>query len=71
MAMFSDMVDKFLEVFMDDFSIFGPTFDDCLQNLTKVFKRYMEMNLVWSWKKSHFMFTRESCLDTLYSRGSK
>ncbi|KAI5658431.1 hypothetical protein M9H77_27224 [Catharanthus roseus] len=34
LAIFSDMVDKFLEVFMDDFSIFGPTFEDCLNNLS-------------------------------------
>ena len=48
MAIFSDIVDKFLEDFMGDFSIFGPTFDDCLPNLTKVLKRCVEMNLVLS-----------------------
>ncbi|KAI5682009.1 hypothetical protein M9H77_03237 [Catharanthus roseus] len=33
LAIFSDMVDKFLEVFMDDFSIFEYTFEDCINNL--------------------------------------
>ncbi len=55
MAIFSDMVENFLEVFMDDFSVFGSTFDDCLRNLTKVLQRCMETNLVLSWEKSHFM----------------
>ena len=55
MSIFSDMVDKFLEIFMDDFSVFGSSFDDCLQNLSKVLKHCMEMNLVLSWKKSYFI----------------
>ena len=55
LAIFSDKVGQFLEVFIDDFSVFGSSFDDCFQNLTKVLKRWIEMNLVLSWKKSHFM----------------
>ena len=49
MAIFSDMVEKSIEVFMDDFSVIGYTFDDCLHNLTLVLKRCMETNLVLSW----------------------
>ena len=55
LSIFSDMVGQFLEVFMDDFSVFGSSFNHCLQNLTKVLKRCIEMNLVLSWEKSHFM----------------
>ncbi|XP_058203012.1 uncharacterized protein LOC131317482 [Rhododendron vialii] len=55
MSIFSDMVEEFLEVFMDDFSVFGTSFDDCLRNLSKVLKRCIEKNLVLSWEKSHFM----------------
>ena len=40
---------------MDDFLIFSPTFDDCLQNLTKVLQRCVETNLILNWEKSHFM----------------
>ena len=36
MSIFSDMVEKFLEVFIDDFTIFGYSFEDSLQNLEKV-----------------------------------
>jgi hypothetical protein len=33
LSLFSDMVERFLEVFMDNFSVFGDSFDDCLSNL--------------------------------------
>ena len=55
MVIFSDMVEKSIEVFMDDFSVIGSTFDDCLHNLTLILKRCMETNLVLNWEKCHFM----------------
>ena len=55
MAIFLDMVEKSIEVFMDDFSVIGSTFDNCLHNLTLVLKRCMETNLVLNWEKCHFM----------------
>ncbi|KAI3749744.1 hypothetical protein L2E82_20360 [Cichorium intybus] len=55
MAIFSDMVGESLEIFMDDFSIFGSSFDNCLKQLEKVLKRCTESNLILSWEKSHFM----------------
>ena len=55
MAIFSNMVEKSIEVFMDDFSVIGSTFDNCLHNLTLVLKRCMETNLVLNWEKFHFM----------------
>ena len=55
MVIFSDMVKKSIKVFMDDFSVIGYTFDDCLHNLTLVLKRCMETNLVLNWEKCHFM----------------
>src|ERR687883_472437 len=33
MSIFSDMIEEIMEVFMDDFSIYGKTFDHCLENL--------------------------------------
>lgn len=36
MAIFTDMVEDYLEVFMDDFSVVRDYFDDCLANLDKV-----------------------------------
>ena len=41
-AIFSDLIEQIMEVFMDDFTIYGKTFDNCLINLEKVFKRCKE-----------------------------
>ncbi|XP_070031788.1 uncharacterized protein [Nicotiana tomentosiformis] len=45
MEILTDMVDDFLEVSMDDFSVVGNSFDDCLNNLDKVLARCEETNL--------------------------
>ena len=55
MAIFSDMVEKSIKVFLDDFSVIGSTFVNYLHNLTLVLKRCMETNLVLNWEKCHFM----------------
>jgi hypothetical protein len=55
MSIFSDMIEKIMEVFMDDFTICGTTFDDCLENLDKVLQRHEEKYLVLNWEKYHFM----------------
>ncbi|XP_078433682.1 uncharacterized protein LOC144704977 [Wolffia australiana] len=54
-AMFSDLIGNGLEVFMDDFSVFGTSFDNCLSNLEKVLQICAKNNLVLNWEKSHFM----------------
>ncbi|KAK0582674.1 hypothetical protein LWI29_028394 [Acer saccharum] len=51
MSIFSDMVEEIIEVFMDDFSVFGDSFDLCLKNLTLVLQRCEESNLVLNWEK--------------------
>ncbi|KAH9744776.1 hypothetical protein KPL70_003833 [Citrus sinensis] len=55
LSIFSDMVERFLEVFMDNFSVFGDSFDQCLHHLTLVLQRCIEKNLVLNWEKCHFM----------------
>jgi len=40
---------------MDDFSVFGPSFEKCSENLGLVLQRCKETNLVLNWEKSHFM----------------
>ncbi|KAK8560118.1 hypothetical protein V6N12_012921 [Hibiscus sabdariffa] len=62
LAIFSDMVEEFLEVFMDDFSVSGETFDSCLGNLAKVLKRCDEADLVLNWEKFHFMVNEGTVL---------
>ncbi|GJR64942.1 reverse transcriptase domain-containing protein [Tanacetum coccineum] len=42
-------------VFMDDFSIFGNSFDTCLNNLDKMLQRCKDSHLVLNWEKCHFM----------------
>ncbi|XP_038711641.1 uncharacterized protein LOC120005855 [Tripterygium wilfordii] len=58
MAIFSDMVERIIEVFMDDFSVFGSSFDACLENLALVLKRCQATNLILNWEKCHFMVRR-------------
>jgi len=62
-ALFSSYIDRFMEVFMDDFSIFDISFNECLANLSTVLKRCVEVNLVLSWERSHFMTQEEIVLD--------
>ena len=64
LSIFGDMVVKILEVFMDNFSIFGNSFDACLQNLRNVLVRCEEKNLVLNWEKYHFMVTQGIVLGT-------
>ncbi|GKC94506.1 reverse transcriptase domain-containing protein [Tanacetum coccineum] len=54
-AIFHDMIEKTMEVFMDDFSVFGDNFSKCLVNLDKMLNRCEETNLVLNWEKCHFM----------------
>ncbi|GJT25237.1 reverse transcriptase domain-containing protein [Tanacetum coccineum] len=55
MAIFHDMIEKTMEVFMDDFSVFGDSFSTCLTHLEKMLKRCEDTNLSLNWEKSHFM----------------
>ncbi|KAM1376157.1 hypothetical protein ACFX2F_037927 [Malus domestica] len=54
-SIFSDYVERIIEIFMDDFSVFGNPFDNCLDNLTLILKHCVETNLVLNWEKCHFM----------------
>ncbi|GKF50462.1 reverse transcriptase domain-containing protein [Tanacetum coccineum] len=54
-AIFHDMIEKTMEVFMDDFLVFGDNFSKCLDNLDKMLNRCEETNLVLNWEKCHFM----------------
>jgi len=40
---------------MDDFTIYGDSFDSCLYNLSLILARCIEMNLVLNYEKCHFM----------------
>ncbi|GKD08283.1 reverse transcriptase domain-containing protein [Tanacetum coccineum] len=54
-AIFHDMIEKTMEVFMDDFLVFRGSFSSCLSHLDMMLKRYKDTNLVLNWEKCHFM----------------
>nr|GEY65634.1 reverse transcriptase domain-containing protein [Tanacetum cinerariifolium] len=55
MAIFHDMIEQTMEVFMDDFSVFGNSFSTCLTNLEKMLKRCEDTKLALNSEKSHYM----------------
>ncbi|GJZ93761.1 reverse transcriptase domain-containing protein [Tanacetum coccineum] len=55
MAIFHNMIEETMEVFMDDFSVFRDSFSTCLSHLDKMLKRCEDTNLVLNWEKCHFM----------------
>nr|GEV69669.1 reverse transcriptase domain-containing protein [Tanacetum cinerariifolium] len=55
MAIFHDMIEKTMEVFIDDFSVFGNASQSCLSYLERMLKRCEDTNLCLNWEKSHFM----------------
>nr|GEY54212.1 reverse transcriptase domain-containing protein [Tanacetum cinerariifolium] len=55
LAVFHDMIEKTMKVFMDDFLVFGNSFGTCLSHLDKMLKRCDDTNPCLNWEKSHFM----------------
>ncbi|GJQ92559.1 reverse transcriptase domain-containing protein [Tanacetum coccineum] len=70
MAIFHDMIKKTMEVFMDDFSVFGDSFSTCLSHLDKTVKR-CEEQFSPKWEKKPFHGKRKHCSwdKNLQSRG--
>ena len=67
MAIFSDFIGESMEVFMEDFLVFGPSFDACLEHLTQILDVCLKKHLVLSWEKSHFMVREGIVLGHLVS----
>ncbi|GJS68202.1 reverse transcriptase domain-containing protein [Tanacetum coccineum] len=55
MTIFHDMIEKMMEVFIDDFSVFRNSFGNCLSRMDKLLKRCEDINLCLNWEKCHFM----------------
>ncbi|XP_070034625.1 uncharacterized protein [Nicotiana tomentosiformis] len=62
------MVEDYFEIFMDDFSVVGDSFEDRLANLDKVLARYEETNLELNWEKCHLMVKEDIVLVHMISK---
>ena len=71
MSIFFDMVERFMVVFMDDFLVFGSSFDQYLYHLSLVLKRCTEANLVLNWGKCHFMVREGIVLEHIISKRNR
>ncbi|KAD6119077.1 hypothetical protein E3N88_10348 [Mikania micrantha] len=67
-AIFQDMIETSVEVFMNGFLVFGSSFDHCLHNLDKMLARCVETNLMLNCEKCHFMVTEGIVLGHKISR---
>jgi hypothetical protein len=66
-AIFANYTEKIMEVFMDDFSVYGTSFDNCLY---KVLQRREDQYLVLNWEKCHFMVSESIVLGhRVFGRG--
>ena len=68
MIIFSDYMEDIIEVFIDNFTVYGDSFDRCLDNLTLVLKRCIDTNLVFNWEKCHFMVNQSIVLGHVISK---
>nr|GEX03677.1 hypothetical protein [Tanacetum cinerariifolium] len=65
MEIFHDMIEKTMEVFMDNFSVFKNSFQSCLSHLERMLKRCEDTNLCLNWEKSHFMVKEDNIISEL------
>nr|GEX65546.1 reverse transcriptase domain-containing protein [Tanacetum cinerariifolium] len=68
MAIFHDMIQKTMDVFMDDISVFRNSFQNCLSHLEKMLKWCKDTNLCLNWEKSHFMVKEGIVLGHKFSK---
>jgi hypothetical protein len=67
MSMVSDYVEKIIEVFIDDFTVFGDSFYKCLENLFLVLKRCIKTNLILNYKRCYLMVEQGIVLEHVVS----
>ena len=67
LSMFSDMVERIMEVYMDDITVYGGDFEECLTNLEAILQRCIEKNLVLNREKCHFMVNQGIVLGHIIS----
>ena len=62
------MVERIMEVFIDDITIYGSTFKECLVNLEAILNRCIEEDLLLNWEKCHFMVHQGIVLSHIISK---
>ena len=67
LSIFSDLVEHNLEVYMDDITVYGESFEECLINLETILHRCIEKNLVLNWEKCHFLVSQGIVLGHIIS----
>ena len=67
MSIFSDLAEEVMEIFMDDFTVYGSSFEQCLLNLGTILQRCKDKNLALNWEKCHFMVAEEIVLGHMIS----
>ncbi|XP_074559897.1 uncharacterized protein LOC141815936 [Curcuma longa] len=67
-SIFSDLLEHCMEVFMDDFTVYGSSFDACLDSLSRVLHRCVETDLILNYEKCHFMVEHGIVLGHIVSR---
>ncbi|RVW13543.1 Retrovirus-related Pol polyprotein from transposon 17.6 [Vitis vinifera] len=68
LSIFSDMVERIMEVFMDDITVYGSSYEECLLHLEVVLHRCIEKDLVLNWEKCHFMVQKGIVLGHIISK---
>ena len=67
LSIFNDMMERIMEVYMDDITVYGESFDECFIHLETVLHRCIEKNLVLNWEKCHFMVNQGIVLGHIIS----
>ena len=67
MSIFSDLAEEVMEIFMDDFIVYGSSFEQCMHNLGTVLQRCKDKNLALNLEKCHFMVTEGIVLGHMIS----
>ena len=57
LGIFSNLIHDCVEVYMDEFIVYGNNFEEALQNLEKKLKRYQEYSLTLSHEKCKMLLT--------------
>ena len=70
LSIFSDIVERIMEVFMDDITVYGSVFDECLVNLEAVLNRCIEKTWYLTRKNAISWYPKGSSLGILFQAKS-